>query len=149
MSALKDRINEELKTAMKSGDAAKRDVLRYVNSAIKQVEIDTRETLTEDRVQSVLQKELKSRRESLLEAQNAGREDLAGPLQFEIALIETFLPKQLTAEELAAEVKKAIAEVGATSPKEMGAVMKVLMPRVKDRANGKAIQDAVQAALKQ
>lgn len=148
MSALRDQINEELKTAMRAGDTAKKEVLRYLNAAIKQVEIDTREPLTDEKIFSVLQKELKSRRESLQEAQNAGRDDLAGPLNYEISLIEGYLPRQLTPDELRAEVAKAVAEVGATTPKEMGAVMKVLMPRVKDRANGKAIQDAVQAALK-
>jgi len=145
---LKEQLQNDLKTAMKAGDARKKDALRFLSSTIKQVEIDTREALPDEKILSIMQTELKKRRDSLEEFKNAGRMDDVAQQEYEIALITSYLPAQITAEELHAEVQKAVAEAGATTPKDMGAVMKVLMPRVRDRAAGKAIQDAVQAALK-
>ncbi len=145
---LKEQMQNDLKTAMKAGDARKKDALRFLSSTIKQVEIDTREALPDDKIISIMQTELKKRRDSLEEFKNAGRMDDVTQQEYEIALITSYLPAQMSADELRAEVQKAVAEAGATTPKDMGAVMKVLMPRVKDRAAGKAIQDAVQAALK-
>lgn len=145
---LKEQLQNDLKDAMRAQDAKKKDVLRFFSAAIKQVEIDTREPATDDKVMSILQTELKKRRDSLEEVNKAGRPEMAESLTYEISVLAAYLPVQLTDDELAAEVAKAVAESGATTPKEMGAVMKMLMPRVKDRATGKAIQDAVQAALK-
>lgn len=145
--AIKERIQEDLKNAMKSGDTLKRDALRVIASAIKQVEVDSRKTLTEDDVLGILTGEIKRRRDSISEATKAGRIDIADKEQFEVTLIETYLPQQLTREELEAEVRKAISESGATNPKEMGNVMKVLMPRVKGRADGKLVNEVVKALL--
>lgn len=145
--AIKERIQEDLKNAMKSGDAVKRDALRVIASAIKQVEVDSRKVLTEDDVLGILTGEIKRRRDSISEAIKAGRTDIADKEQFEVTLIETYLPQQLTREELEAEVRKAISESGATTPKEMGNVMKVLMPRVKGRADGKLVNEVVKALL--
>ena len=143
----KDRMNEDLKTAMKSGDTFRKETLRLVLAAIKQVEIDTRTTLAEDQVYSLLQTEAKRRRDSITEAQNAGRSDIADKEQAELQLIESYLPTQLTREELEAEAHKAIAEAGASTAKDMGNVMKLLMPRVKGRADGKMVNDVVKALL--
>lgn len=148
MSQIKERIQNDLKEAMKAGDAQRKDALRFVSAMIKQVEVDTRETITDDKIITILNSEIKKRRESLDESTKAGRDDLAKQTEYEIALITTYLPAQLTPEELAAEVAKAVAESGATTPKDMGAVMKILSPRVKGKAEGKAVQEAVQAALK-
>jgi hypothetical protein len=148
MSEIKERIQNDLKEAMKAGDTARKDILRFVSAMIKQVEVDTRETLTDDKIITVLNSEIKKRRESLDESSKAGRADLAKQTEYEIGVITGYLPAQLTAEELAAEVAKAVAEAGATTPKDMGAVMKILSPRVKGKAEGKAVQEAVQAALK-
>lgn len=145
--AIKERIQEDLKNAMKSGDTAKRDALRVIASAIKQVEVDSREVLTEDDVLGILTGEIKRRRDSISEATKAGRTDIADKEQYEVTLIETYLPQQLTREELEAEVRKAISESGAKTAKEMGNVMKVLMPRVKGRADGKLVNEVVKALL--
>lgn len=143
----KERIQEDLKTAMKAGDAVRRDALRLLSSVLKQSEIDSREALTEEKVFALLQSEAKKRRETIAEMTKAGRTDIVDKETFELKLIESYLPQQMTREEIEAEVKKAIAEAGATSAKEMGNVMKVLMPRVKGRADGKLVQDVVKALL--
>ncbi|CAG0958214.1 putative protein YqeY [Anaerolineae bacterium] len=145
--AIKERIQEDLKNAMKSGDTAKRDALRVIASAIKQVEVDSRKVLTEDDVLGILTGEIKRRRDSISEATKAGRTDIADKEQYEVTLIEPYLPQQLTREELEAEVRKAISESGAKTAKEMGNVMKVLMPRVKGRADGKLVNEVVKALL--
>jgi uncharacterized protein len=148
MSQIKERIQNDLKEAMKAGETQRKDVLRFVSATLKQVEVDTRETLTDEKITNILQTEVKKRRESLSESTKAGRDDLAAQTEYEINLIKTYLPAQLSPEELRAEVAKAVAESGATIPKDMGAVMKILSPRVKGKAEGKDVQEAVQAALK-
>ncbi len=143
----KEQLNEDLKAAMKSGDAFRKDTLRLMMSAIKQVEVDQRKTLTEEDVYGLLQTEAKKRRDSITEMRGAGRNDLADKEQAELTLIESYLPQQMTREELEVEARKAIAESGASSAKEMGNVMKVLMPRVKNRADGKLVNEVVKSLL--
>ena len=143
----KEQLNEDLKAAMKSGDAFRKDTLRLMMSAIKQVEVDQRKTLTEEDVYGLLQTEAKKRRDSITEMRGAGRNDLADKEQAELTLIESYLPQQMTREELEVEARKAIAESGASSAKEMGNVMKVLMPRVKGRADGKLVNEVVKSLL--
>jgi hypothetical protein len=143
----KDRMQEDLKNAMKSGDTQRKDALRFILAAIKQVEIDTRTTLTEEQTYGVLMTEAKKRRDSLDEMRKAGRNELADKEQMELTLIESYLPQQLTRDELEAEVRKAIEESGAKTAKDMGGVMKILMPRVKGRAEGKLVNDVVRSLL--
>jgi uncharacterized protein YqeY len=143
----KERLQEDLKAALKSGDTARRDVLRLLQAAIRQVEVDRRVTLDADQVYELLAAEAKKRRESIAEAQKAGREDIAAREQAELAVIETYLPDQLSREALEAEVRKAIEETGAATAKDMGQVMKVLMPRVKGRADGRLVNEVVKALL--
>src|SRR5215510_13981493 len=140
-------MNEDLKKAMKAGDSKKKDALRFILAAIKQKEIDTRTTLTEEQTHDVLLTEAKKRRDSIAEARKAGRHELADNEQWELELIETYLPKQLSREELEAAVREAITESGAKTAKEMGNVMKVLMPRVKGRADGKLVNEVVKSLL--
>lgn len=147
MAHPKDRIQEDLKAAMKAGDAAKRDALRMLSSAFKQEEIDKQITLTEEQAIAVLMKEASKRRDTISEMVKAGRTENVGKEQEELALIETYLPKQMTREEIEVEVRAAMAEAGATSAKDMGALMKVLMPRTKGRADGKLVNDVVKALL--
>jgi uncharacterized protein YqeY len=144
---VKEQLNEDVKAAMKSGDAFRKDTIRLVLAAIKQVEIDQRKTLTDEDVYSLIQTEAKKRRDSITEMRKAGRDDLADKEQAELTLIETYLPQQMTREEIEVEVRKAIAESGATSAKEMGNVMKVLMPRVKNKADGKLVNEVVKSLL--
>src|SRR5271165_2665754 len=148
MPGPKEKLNEDLKAAMKGGDATRKDAIRYILSAIKQVEIDTRETLTDERIFGILQTEAKKRRDSISEARKVGREDLASKEEYELTLIEHYLPTQLTREEIEAEARAVIREVGATGPKEQGAVMKMLLPKVKGRADGKLVNEVVGALLK-
>jgi uncharacterized protein YqeY len=143
----KERLQEDLKNAMKSGDTKRRDILRLLTSAIKQVEVDSRTTLSEEQVYGVLATEAKKRRESIAEALKANRHDIADKEQAELEVIESYLPKQLTREEVEAEVRKAIEEADAKTAKDMGNVMKVLMPRVKGRADGKLVNEVVKSLL--
>src|SRR5689334_6976006 len=139
----KEQMNEDLKTAMKAGDTFRKDTLRLLLSVIKQSEVDTRTTLTEEQVFGLLQTEAKKRRDSIQEMRGAGRNDLADKEQAELTLLESYLPEQMSREQLEVEARKAIQESGATSAKEMGNVMKVLMPRVKGRADGKLLNEGV------
>lgn len=143
----KDRMQEDLKTAMKAGDTQRKDALRFILAALKQVEVDTRTALSEEQTYGVLMTEAKKRRDSMGEMRKAGRDELADKEQMELTLIESYLPQQLSREELEAEVRKAIEEAGAKSAKDMGGVMKILMPRVKGRAEGKLVNDVVRSLL--
>lgn len=145
--SLKTQINDDLKKAMMEKDAARRDAIRIIQAAIKQVEVDSRKELDDVAVQDVLQVEAKKRREAITNFEQAGRTESAESERFELTLIETYLPKQLTREEIEAEVKAAIAQTGVTSSKEMGKLMGVLMPKVKGRADGKLVNEIVRALL--
>ena len=144
---LKTQLNESLKTAMKSGDMTRKDTLRMALAAIKQVEVDKRITLDDAAIMSLLQKEIKNRREALEEAKKANRPDLASANEAEIVIIEAFLPKAMPTDELRAIVKGAIAEVGAASVSDMGKVMKAVMPKVAGRAPNDAISAMVKELL--
>ena len=144
---VKAQLNEALKAAMVAKDSARRDVIRLMQSAVKQVEIDSQKTLADDDVLTILQKEVKKRRESADEARKAGREDIATSEEAEIAIIETFLPRQLTREEIAAIVRQTIEQTGVTSPKEMGKLMGALMPKIKGIADGKLVNEVVREQL--
>ncbi len=145
--SLKDQLNQDLKTALKAGDEPRKNTVRLLLAAIKQIEVDRRTTLTEDELLAVLQKEAKSRRESLADAQAAGRADLAADYAADLAQIEAYLPQALTREELVALARAAIAEAGATDLKQLGAVMKTLTPRTKGRADGKLVNEIVRELL--
>ena len=145
--SLKTQISDDLKKAMIEKDAARRDAVRVIQAAIKQVEVDSRKDLDDAAVMDVLQAEAKKRREAITNFEQAGRTESADSERFELTLIETYLPKQLTREEIEAEVKAAIAQTGVTSSKEMGKLMGVLMPKVKGRADGKLVNEIVRALL--
>ena len=136
-----------LKDAMKSKDTERRNVIRLVQSAIKQVEIDERTELSDDEVMDILQKEAKKRRESIVELNNAGRGESAEVEQSELDIIEEFLPQRLTDEELRPIVQDAVNQVGATSMKEMGQIMKIVMPQVQGRADGRQVNTIVKELL--
>lgn len=134
-----------MKEAMKSGDEIRKRTLRMALAAVKQVEVDKRIELDDAAVMALLQKEIKNRRESLAEAQKANRADLIEANEAEIKVIEAFLPKAMPVDELRAIVQAAITETGASSPADMGKVMKLVMPRVA----GKAPNDMVSATVKE
>ncbi len=141
------QINEALKEAMKSKDTSRRDALRVLQSVFKQVEIDTQKPLTPEDAVALIQREIKKLRDSIDEKQRAGREDLVAKEEFELALLESFLPRQLSRAEIAVLVQEAIQESGAASPKDMGKLMGVLMPRVKGLADGKLVNEVVKEQL--
>lgn len=144
---IKTNINNAVKEAMKSGDEVSKRTLRMVLAAIKQVEVDRRISIDDAAVLSILQKEIKLRKEALEEAKKANRADLAGESQAEIDVLMAFLPKGLGEDELRALVQSAMAEAGAVSPSDMGKVMKVLLPKVAGRAPGDQVSAMVRELL--
>lgn len=143
----KAKLNESMKNAMKSGDEVRKRTVRMVLAAVKQVEVDKRAELDDMAVTALVQKEVKTRREALDEAKKASRDDLIAANEAEIKVLEEFLPKAMSAEELHALVQAAIAETGAAAPSDMGKVMKVVMPRVAGRAPNDMISAAVKELL--
>lgn len=139
MPSITARLSDELKAAMRARDNQRRNTIRLLQSALKQVEIDTRSALDEEAELKILRREAKQRRETISELEAAGRADDVAEARYELGLIESFLPQQLTADELMPIVSTAVAEIGATSMKQMGEVMRVVMPRVQGRADGRAV----------
>ena len=143
----KTQLENALKDAMRSGDEISKRTIRMVLAAIKQIEIDKQIKLDETAVIAVLQKEVKSRRESIEESQKANRPDLVAALEAEIAVLTGFLPQAMSDAELKTIAEAVIAEVGATGPADMGKVMKGIMPRVAGRAPNDQISRVVRELL--
>ncbi len=141
---LKERITEDMKTAMRSGEKERLGVIRMLQAAIKQREVDERITLDDAQVLAVLEKMLKQRRESIAQYESGGRADLAAKEAAEIAVLQAYMPAQLSEAELDALIAAAIAQTGAASIKDMGKVMGV----VKSQAAGRADMGAVGARIK-
>jgi uncharacterized protein YqeY len=148
MPTLKERIVEEIKDAMRAKDEIRLNTLRAMKSAIKYKEVEPGgKELDDAGVLPVLMTMVKQRRDSVEQFRAGNRVDLAEKEEKEIAVIQTYLPQQLSAAELTAEVAKAIAEAGAKSAKDMGAVMKITGAKLKGKAEGKAISEEVKAQL--
>ena len=145
----KEQLNVALKEAMKNKDSDRRNIIRLLQSAIKQVEVDEQRELSEEDVIDILQKEAKKRRESIDELTSAGREEQAADEEYELAVIIDFLPRQMTREEIEVMAKEAIEQTGASSPKEMGKVMGIMAPKTKGRADGKLVSTIVRELLSQ
>ncbi|HEX6304618.1 MAG TPA: GatB/YqeY domain-containing protein [Anaerolineales bacterium] len=143
----KEKLQEALKQAMRAGDDTQKATLRMTLAAIRNAEIERRGDLDEADMLAILQKEVKSRQETAQEARQAGREDLARQAEQEIAVLDQYLPQPLSHAELESMAREAIQEVGASSPQEMGQVMKVLMPRVRGRADGSEVSQIVRELL--
>lgn len=144
---LKTQLNEAMKDAMRSGDTVRKNTTRMAMAAIKQTEIDKRTTLDDPAVITLLQKEIKNRKEAIEEAKKAGREDLVNDNQAEIAVLKSFLPEAMPEGELREIVKAAIAETGASGPADMGRVMKVALEKVAGRAPGGEVSAKVRELL--
>jgi len=145
--SLSERLNEDMKQAMKSQDKFRLSVIRMIRSAIKNIEIEQKRALNDDEVIDILSREIKQRKDSLQEFDKAGRVDLAENVKVEIAIIGEYLPRQLSEEEIKVIVQETIQEVGASSKSEIGKVMGALMPKVKGRADGKLVNQWVQKLL--
>ena len=147
MQELKQALQAALKDAMRAKDSERRNAIRLLQSAIKQVEIDSQASLDDAGVLNVLRKEAKKRRETIAELEGAGRAQDAAIERLELAVTEEFLPRQLSADELRPIVRQAIDEIGATSMREMGNVMKAVMPQVQGVADGRAVSALVRELL--
>lgn len=145
--SIKAQLNESVKDAMKSGDEVRKRTVRMVLAAVKQAEVDRRVELDDPAVVSLIQKEVKNRRESMEEAKKANRADLVEANEAEISVLQAFLPKAMPAEDLRALVQDAITETGATSPADMGKVMKTVMPKVAGRAPNDMVSATVRELL--
>lgn len=146
---IKTKLENSVKDAMRAGDDVTRRTVRMVLAAIKQAEVDQRVALDETTIFAIIQKELKTRREALDEAERANRADLIAESEAEIKVLKNFLPEELSENDLLVMAKEAVAEVGATSPADMGKVMKILLPRIQGQAPGDRISKAVRSLLQQ
>ena len=144
MPTLKERITEDMKAAMRAKETERLGAIRMLTAAIKQKEVDERVELDDAGVVTIVDKLLKQRKDSIDAFQKAGRQDLADKEQAEVAVLQAYLPARLSADEVAAEVKKIVAEVGASGPGDMGKVMGA----AKQRLAGKADMGQVSAAVK-
>ena len=145
--SLRDRLDEELKAAMRSSDAMRRDALRMVLAAVQRAEKEGKHRLADDEMLGVFTRELKIRRESVDAFRAGGRGDLVAREEAAIAVISEFMPQPLSEAELKTLVEQAIAETGATSPRDMGKVMSWLSPRTRGRADGKQVSQLVTKLL--
>lgn len=145
--SLKEQLQRDVKDAMKEKDKLRKDAIQMLRSAILQIEKDKQITLDEDGLVEVLAKELRSRMEALAEIEKGGRKDLTESLKREIAIIRTYLPEPVSEAELEAIVREAFIETGAQSVKDMGKVMKAVLPKVKGRADGSQINAIVKQLL--
>lgn len=144
---IKEKLTEAMRQAMRANDDVSRRTTRMVLAAIKLAEVEKQATLDDTAVMGLLQKEIKNRREAIEEARKADRSDLIGENEAEIKVLEGFLPKAMSSEDLRALVQAAIAETGATAPADMGKVMKALMPQVAGRAAGDQVSSMVKELL--
>ena len=144
---LRHRIAEDVTKAMKEGDKLKTNALRMALSAIKYIEIEKKRELNDEETIGVFSTLCKQRRESIEQFKKGNRPDLVEKEEKELAILTTYLPERISEDELLKIVKESAAECGATGPNDMGKLMKVLMPKVKGRADGKVVQDMVKKAL--
>lgn len=145
--SLKLRLTDDMKAAMKGGDKERLAVIRLVNAAIKQREVDERIQLDDAQVLTVLEKMIKQRRDSVSQYESAGREDLAAQERFEIEVIQAYMPQALGETEIDALIEAAIAETGASSGRDMGKVVGALKPKVAGRADMGAVSARIKARL--
>jgi len=140
-------LENALKEAMKAGDDVRKRTVRMVLAAIRQVEIDRQVKLDEASVLAIIQKEIKTRKDAVEEARGVNRSDIVAATEAEIVVLQAYLPQAVSADELKAMVEAAILEAGATSPADMGKVMKIIMPRLAGRAPGDQVSTAVRQLL--
>jgi uncharacterized protein YqeY len=145
--SLKDRLDQDLKAAMREKAQLRLDTIRMLKSAIKYREIELMKPLDDAGIHTVIASEVKRRRDAAEQYRAGNRPELADKEEAEIAILQGYLPQQLSADELRAKVDEAVKKVGAQGMKDMGAVMKALMPEVQGRAEGKAVSDMVKARL--
>ena len=145
--SLKDKLADDLKSAMKDKNTVRKNVVQMVRAGVLQVEKDNKITLDDDGVLEIISKQLKQRRDSLPDYEKSGREDLIAELKAEMDVLMEYLPKQLTREELEVIVADAVKKTGASTMKDMGKIMAAVMPETKGRADGKVINEIAKNLL--
>ncbi|WP_338926659.1 GatB/YqeY domain-containing protein [Mycetohabitans endofungorum] len=145
--SLKDRINDDMKVAMRARDSERLATIRLLLAAIKQREVDERTMLDDTAIVTVVDKLIKQRKDSISQFQSAGREDLVAKESAELVVLQQYMPAQLSAADVAAQVQDAIAQAGAAGPQDMGKVMALLKGRLAGRADMTAVSAQVKAAL--
>lgn len=144
---LKEKLLEDLKESMKDKNVTRKNVVQMVRAAVLQVEKDKQIEVTDDQIVEIIAKEAKKRKDSISDYEKSGRQDLLDQIKEEISILEEYLPEQLSSEEVEAKVKEIIQELGASSMKEMGMVMKTAKERLGASADGKTINDAAKKLL--
>ena len=144
---LKEKIKADIKEAMRAKDTAKRNTLRNLSAAIKQIEVDERKELSNSEVEAILTKYAKQREDALAQFKEAGREDLVAKEKAELAIVKSYLPEPLSDEELKALVEEIVKEVGATSMKDMGKIMVAVKAKAGSRADGSKVNKIVKEIL--
>ena len=144
---LKERLADDLKSAMKNKDVIRKNVVQFLRAGILQVEKDNKVTLDDNGVLEVIAKQLKQRKDSLPDYEKSGRDDLIAGLKAEMDVLMEYLPKQLTEDELKAVIVETIAEVGASSMKDMGKVMAAVKAKTVGRADGRMINEIAKGLL--
>ncbi len=145
--SLKDRLIQDMKEAMKARDQLRLSTLRLLISEIKNKEIDAKGELKDEDILAIIQKAVKQRQDSIAQYEKGGRQDLADKEKAELEILKAYLPEELSQEEILEIIDQAIAATGASSPKEMGKVMREVMPKVKGRADGKVVNELVRKRL--
>ncbi len=145
--SLLQKLDDDLKSAMKASDKLKVSTIRMVKASLKNKQIEKREELSEDDIVSILSTLSKQRRESIEQFSNAGRDDLADNERQELEILQGYMPKQLTPEELDKIISESIRETASQGVKDMGKVMRIVMPRVKGAADGKTVNQRVKCLL--
>lgn len=144
---MKEQFLQELKEAMREKDVIRKNTITLLRSAILQVEKDSQKQLSDDEIIGIVAKEVKKRKDAILDYEKAGREDIISDLNKEIEILSKYLPKQLSKEEIEVLVDETISNVNATSPKDMGKVMQDLRPKTNGRADGKLVSEIVKEKL--
>lgn len=144
---LRDQINDDVKSAMRAGDAPRRDALRLLTAALKQKEVDERKTLADPEVVAIVEKMIKQRREAIAQFQKGGRTDLADKEEYEISVLQQYMPQAMSEADVDAAIAGAISETGAKSPQDMGKVMGVLKAKLAGRADMSQVSARVKSRL--
>ena len=144
---LKEQISADLKEAMRGGDAKKRDAIRLLTAEMKRKEVDERVTLTDTDIVTIIDKMIKQRRDSIMQFEKGGRQDLADNEKFEVTVLQAYMPQALSEAEVAAAVAAAVTESGAKGPADMGKVMAALKPKLAGRADMTKVSGLVKARL--
>jgi uncharacterized protein YqeY len=145
--SMQDQLMADLKQALRDKDEARKSAIRMALAALKNARVEKNADLTDDEMRLVLSQEVKLRRDAMAQFEDAGRDDLVASESAELAILEAYLPRMLSEAEIVEMAREAIAETGASSPKQMGAVMRMMMERVTGRADGRKVSEIVRTLL--